>query len=718
MVFRSKKKCCIIAALLCLFFVVAVLFAIFIPKWLNNDVAFDEGEGVTINGRRFANQFGKRLFRPRLTGKRLKDGSLQLMWLIEGWPEKMAGVIIKRQIDGKWIPLVDEASIIVPGTFFERDWKTQGMTAEQSAFYAQELKRCHEENKIKLISPQQQLERARKYGFGAGDGLMFMRNNLYAFLCGFAAIDNHPVDHALYGLFGVSDSGRIDRHPFATWQNLPLEQQTIPLSNFAFVIDGGTRTLFWEIPEELYKKYSIVRFEVYRKENGEWKHFSSAMRFPHHPGARYGLLNPLRDNNSDTEFKFVPLNTFYEPLPATEMKFANSQYGDLSRLEFNPPGIDADHVVTVSWETGVGEQSKIKKLMLERDELGGKSIVLADNIPPEQNSFSDTTPKQYNALYFYNLTAELKNGDVKKCSLKVSSPVPKAKLPAPKNFKVEIVKKGEKDYRLRFSWDPVPGARGYLFHHKNLARPNAMYAQIGGCRKETSFEIEYPASYQTFVYSYGIQALSDDYSTVGDSELSVVENMKLIALRPEYVRDIVWSQNAGEVSLSWKNVDPTTTGLEIFINGESYQKLPPTATSLVIPEIKKTKKGDKTGWVDIDIVNYNPMGKNKAYCGFMYYVTPPEARKFPKVENFQGRFVEKDGRRGIELTWDPVRGATRGTEKLFSNYTKTEYFYPIPDDVKPGTELRFEIYVRRRINEKWPPTILRGPWVSARFMVK
>ena len=338
-------------------------------------------------------------------------------------------------------------------------------------------------------------------------------------------------------------------------------------------------------------------------------------------------------------------------------------------------------------------------------------------------------------MYFYNLTAELKNGDVKKCSLKVSSPVPQPKLPAPKNFKVEIVKKGEKDYRLRFSWDPVPGARGYLFHHKNMARPNARYAQIGGCRKETSFEVKYPASYQTFVYSYGIQALSDDYSTVGDSELSVVENMKLITLRPEYVKDIVWSQNAGEVSLSWKNVDPTTTGLEIFINGESYQKLPPTATSLVIPEIKKTKKGDKTGWVDIDIVNYNPMGKNKAYCGFMYIITPPEARKFPKIKNFQGRFVEKDGKRGIELTWEPLdlknlkltgydlnlyirKGIAEESHTVSSEYKKNYYFYEIPAEVASGSELEFQIQAVRITREKWPPTILCGPWVSAKFMVK
>lgn len=177
----------------------------------------------------------------------------------------------------------------------------------------------------------------------------------------------------------------------------------------------------------------------------------------------------------------------------------------------------------------------------------------------------------------------------------------------------------EDEYKLRFSWDPVPGAIGYLFYLKNMADSEAIYAQQGGCRQETSFEEEYPASYQTFVYSYGIQALTANADILGDSELSVVENMQLLAIKPDKVEDVTYSQNAGEVSLSWKNIDPSTTELEIFINGESYQKLPPTATSITIPEIKKTKKGNKTGWVSIDIVNYNPMGKNKARCGFMYH---------------------------------------------------------------------------------------------------
>ena len=736
MVFRSKKlNIFFISVLLCLLGVLVALYAFFTPNHLSHDVAFEQVQGVTVNGQLCANQFGKDFFWAKLAGRKQADGSLFLMWIMKGWPDRMSGVVVKRQIQGRWEPLVASAPMIQPG-YFERDWKEQGLSDDQAAFYSQELNRYLSEKKISLTTPQKQLEIAKKYGFRPGDGIMFMRNNTLAMLCGFGAIDNNPVPDGLYGLFGVSDSGRIDHKPFITWRNHPPAEQVVPLTACYFTIVFDHLTLHWEISSEVYNNYAITGFDVYRKENGQWKYYYETYRNQLKKQANFTFQDPINNIQEKIFYKLVPKNLLKEPLPALEVTYDPQKFGNLDKLEFLPPVIKSDCAVLLSWQVAPADITKVRYFRLERIvRFSDEKVILADQISPSLPlEFTDKTEKKYNVNYEYRVTAFLNNGSTQSIALDVESPVPQPKLPAPKNFKVEIVKKGEKDYRLRFSWDPVPGARGYLFHHKNMARPNARYAQIGGCRKETSFEEEYPASYQTFVYSYGIQALSDDYSTVGDSELSVVENMKLITLRPETVKDIVWSQNAGEVSLSWKNVDPTTTGLEIFINGESYQKLPPTATSLVIPEIKKTKKGDETGWVHIDIVNYNPMGKNKARCGFMYYVTPPEARKFPKVENFQGRFVEKDGRRGIELTWDPVdlkklnltgyelklylRGATRGTEKLFSNYTKTEYFYPIPDDVKPGTELRFEIYVRRRINEKWPPTILRGPWVSAKFMVK
>ena len=696
--------------------------------WTPGPVTLSEEPRVKFGYEWCANEFGKELFSAKLLGKKDKDGSIRLIWLFTGWHDQLAGVVIKRYQNGRWERLTKEGEMIRPG-MIRRDWTISGMNAEQSRYFQAMQEKLLGTGRVKLLSQEEIMSFLRENGMRTGDRMRISRFNDSAFLEGFGAIDNSAVPAEKYAIFGMTVAGEEVTRPLAVWENKKVTPEVLELVSLPCAIKDNKVQIAWTLPKEIRHTWGIDYFNVYKSNGDSWEYL-------YHD---FGSLDYV-DKSSDPRQKQVylvrPVNSISEELEGIEITYIPEKYGNLTSLSLTGTGNPSDQTVQLSWAIGPEDAGKIKFFKIERcKSFRRDKKILAERIPGNAPFlFSDKTEKKYGASYIYTVTAYLHNGSEETASAEIESPVPKAKLPAPKNFKVEIVKKGEKDYRLRFSWDPVPGARGYLFHHKNLARPNARYAQIGGCRKETSFEEEYPARHQTFVYSYGIQALSDDYSTIEDSELSVVENMKLIALRPEYVRDIVWSQNAGEVSLSWKNVDPTTTGLEIFINGESYQKLPPTATSLVIPEIKKTKNGDETGWVHIDIVNYNPMGKNKARCGFMYYVTPPEARKFPKIKNFQGRFVEKDGRRGIELTWDPVdlkklnltgyelklylRGATRGTEKLFSNYTKTEYFYPIPDDVKPGTELRFEIYVRRRINEKWPPTILRGPWVSARFMVK
>lgn len=722
----------ILLTVLCLFGF--ILF--YIKEHTDEAVAFEQVQGVTVDGQLCANQFGKDFFWAKLAGKKQADGSLFLMWILKGWPDRMSGVIIKRQIQGRWEPLVASAPIIQPG-YFERDWKKMGLSNEQAVFYSQELNRYLSEKKIVLTTPQKQLEAAKKYGFGPGDGLLFMRYNTLAMLCGFGAIDNHPVKNGLYGLFGVSDSGKIDHKPFITWRNQPLEAQTVPLTGYNFSMNSNHLTLHWEIPSEVYDDYAITGFDVYRKENEQWKFYHETYRLPLQKQARFSFPDPINNINEKIFYKLVPKNLLKEPLSALEITYDPQKFGNLDNFEFLPPEVKSDHAVLLSWQIAPTDIAKIKYFRLERKELfGDKKITLADQISPVQPfECIDKTEKKYNIDYKYQLTAFLNNGSEYTTELKMASPVPQPKLPAPKNFKVQIVKVKEGEYKLRFSWDPVPGAIGYLFYLKNMADSEAVYAQQGGYRQETSFEEEYPASYQTFVYSYGIQALTANADILGDSELSVVENMQLLAIKPDKVEDVTYSQNAGEVSLSWKNIDPSTTELEIFINGESYQKLPPTATSITIPEIKKTKKGNKTGWVSIDIVNYNPMGKNKARCGFMYHVTPPEARKFPKIENFQGRYVEKDGQRGIELTWTPLdlkklklsgydltlyirKGMAEERHSLCDEYKENHYFYAIPAEVSPDSELEFKIQATQAKREKWPPTILRGPWVSTKFVVK
>ena len=417
-----KKQAFCGGTALCLLGVIVTSGGCFHPGAADEGVAFENPPGVIINGNRRVNEFGKRFFRPRMAGRRMPDGSLQLMWLIEGWPDKMVGVLVKRQVDGEWTPLAGENAVILPGTYLERDWKAQGFNAEQSAFYSDELKRCLDEKKIRLISPQEQLELARKYGFGPHDGLMFMRNNLYAFLNGFGAIDNQPVEGALYGLFGVGESGNVDRKPFVTWRNLPLEKQVVPLRNFTFTVNAGTRFLCWEIPEELVNAYAIARFEVYRKENNEWKHFAPAHRNPFEAGARYQLWNPLDSDHPDPEFKFVPKNIFYDPLPSTEMKFPSSRYGNLSELELTSSRNETDGAITLSWRIDTKDSGKIAHFKLERSEDWREFIVLAETLDPAETSFTDRTVQKNGVKYTYKLTAGLNNGARKVEELEISLP--------------------------------------------------------------------------------------------------------------------------------------------------------------------------------------------------------------------------------------------------------------------------------------------------------
>ncbi len=151
-VFRSKKlNIFFISVLLCLLGVLVALYAFFTPNHLSHDVAFEQVQGVTVNGQLCANQFGKDFFWAKLAGRKQADGSLFLMWIMKGWPDRMSGVVVKRQIQGRWEPLVASAPMIQPG-YFERDWKEQGLSDDQAAFYSQELNRYLSEPISKVLA--------------------------------------------------------------------------------------------------------------------------------------------------------------------------------------------------------------------------------------------------------------------------------------------------------------------------------------------------------------------------------------------------------------------------------------------------------------------------------------------------------------------------------------------------------------------------------------
>ncbi len=681
---------------------------------------------VKIGNEWYANEFGKEHFSAQLLGKKDKNGSLKLIWRFTGWPDELTGVIVKRFKNKQWKPLTKADDIIRPG-IFKRDWSVSGMNAEQSHFYQTIQEELLSQGKIKILSPDEIMSSLRKYGMRTGDRIRIARDNASAFLQGFGAIDNSKEPAEKYGIFGMTIMGEEITRPLAIWENRKATPKILEFSSLHCSIFMDKVKLAWTIPENNRNIWGINNFNIYKKNGDSWKFL----------GDSYGTLSyidKLSDCRKRQDYQIRPKNYLNEELEGIDITYTPEKYGNLTQLKFEVPRKEADHAIRLSWSIGSDDAEKINFFQLTRREAWGEEkIVLAKQLSGNSPYiFTDKTEKKCNVQYVYELTALLNNGNEKTVEINVDSPIPQPRLPAPKNFKVEIVKKAEKEYKLHFSWDPVPGAEKYLFYLKDMSR-DTEFRQNG--TKTGTFEKDYPASFQSFVFSYAIQALSPDLTLIGSSELSVVENVELLAIEPERVENVTYSQNAGEVSLSWKNIDPSTTGLEIFINGESYQKLPPTATSITISEIKKTKKGNKTGWVDIDIVNYNPMGKNKTYCGFMYYITPPEARKFPKIENFQGRYVEKDGQHGIELTWTPLdlkklklsgydltlyirKGTAEACHSLCDEYKENHYFYAIPAEVSPGSELEFKIQAMQAKREKWPPTILRGPWVSTKFVAR
>ena len=437
------------------FFCISILIVLGLVKnqlLFRKPIMLSEEPRVKLGYEWCANEFGKEPFSAKLLGKKDKDGSIRLIWLFTGWHDELAGVVIKRYQNGRWERLTKAGKMIQPG-IFQRDWTISGMNAEQKRYYQAMQDKLLQQKTIKILPPEKIMSFLRQYGMRPGDRIRIARNNDSAFLQGFGAIDNSANPAEKYAIFGITIMGEEVTQPLAVWENKKVTPQMLELVSLPCAIKDNKVQIAWTLPKGIRHTRGIDYFNVYKSNGDVWEYLNHD----------FGSLNYV-DKSSDPLQKQIylvrPVNSINEELEGIEITYIPEKYGNLASLSLTGTGNPSDQTVQLSWVIGPEDAGKIKFFKIER----GKSFrrdkkILAERIPGNAPFlFSDKTEKEYGASYIYTVTAYLYNGSEETASAEIESPVPKPKLPAPKNFKVEIVKKGEKDYWLRFSWDPVPGA--------------------------------------------------------------------------------------------------------------------------------------------------------------------------------------------------------------------------------------------------------------------
>ena len=266
-------------------------------------------------------------------------------------------------------------------------------------------------------------------------------------------------------------------------------------------------------------------------------------------------------------------------------------------LQFDPCQAE----LNLSWTHYIGWADSLEYYNIFRNKEGG-SFSIIDSLPPESNSFTDTTIEAY-VNYCYYIQAKHKNG-LTSTSNKVCKYTQMPRIPGFINADYATINSENDEVYLSFTIDPA----SEIYHYKLLRTDdqNGMYDTIFDFADHRSEKLTYTDKQEDLLspFYYKLAAINQCNRIIVMS--NIASTMVLTVINEDAINYLAWTPNIG-----WEG------GVK---NYEVYRK-----TMILPSELIATVTFDVTSYVD----KLNNLIYNVDDAKFCYYINAVEGENNP-----------------------------------------------------------------------------------------